>query len=62
MSIDELQGQYQRLQGELAAAYEAPSWDGGEVDRLADEIATLERRLAVHVPLGLPEHSARPAA
>jgi hypothetical protein len=41
-----LQGQYERLRAELAAAYEKPEWSVQHIDRLANELAALERRLA----------------
>ncbi len=41
-----LQGQYERLRAELAAAYEKPEWSAQHIDRVANELAALERRLA----------------
>jgi hypothetical protein len=35
------------LREQLARAYESPAWDGVLIDRLAAEIAAIERALAV---------------
>jgi hypothetical protein len=45
-----LQEEYSRLRAQLAEAYNAPRWDTGHIDRLADELAALERRLARQSP------------
>lgn len=58
-----LQGQYERLRSELAAAYEKPEWSAQHIDRLANELAALERRLAAGASGGdtCGGHDARPA-
>ena len=45
-----LQEEYSRLRAQLAEAYSAPRWETGRIDRLADELAALERRLARQSP------------
>lgn len=45
-----LQEEYSRLRALLAEAYSAPRWETGRIDRLADELAALERRLARQSP------------
>lgn len=46
MQLDELTGKYARLRSELDAAYAAPVWDTGQINRIADELAPLELQLA----------------
>ena len=53
MSVDQLFGKYRRLKRDLAAAYSQPQWNAALVDRLVDEIAEVEKALAVHTPIGL---------
>jgi hypothetical protein len=53
-SIDQLWGKYRRLRGELAMAYAEPQWNRARLDRLADEIATLEVELARRAPAPAP--------
>ena len=55
MTIDQLSGRYFRLQKELAAAYGSLPWDTGHIDRLTDELASIERDLAAPTRLGLPD-------
>ena len=45
MSNEQLADSYRRLRQELAQAYSARPWRGEVIDRLADQIATLERTL-----------------
>ena len=45
MSHDELIGTYMRLRQELALAYAAPSWNKRQIDRLANDIARIERAI-----------------
>ena len=53
MTDDQLTGKYARLRSELAAAYAEPAWSlgrtgrTGRIDRIADELAAIERTLAV---------------
>ncbi len=42
----ELNGEYQRLRGELDAAYQGPVWNSTRIDRIAEEIAQIEYALA----------------
>ena len=37
---------YERLRDELEAAYAAPVWDSGRIDRIAAEMARVEHALA----------------
>ncbi|MFN3417540.1 MAG: hypothetical protein ACK4ZD_14640 [Caldimonas sp.] len=50
MNHRNLQEEYSRLRAQLADAYNAPRWETGRIDRLADELAALERRLARQPP------------
>ena len=50
MTYDQLTGKYARLRQELEAAYAEPAWAlgrSGRIDRIANEIADVERTLAV---------------
>ena len=51
MSDDELIGTYMRLRQELALAYAAPRWNEGQIDRLANDIARVERAIASSQPV-----------
>jgi hypothetical protein len=42
----DLNGRYQRLRSELDAAYAGPVWNSHAIDRIAEEIAEVERALA----------------
>ena len=42
----ELNGEYQRLRGELDAAYNGPVWNSSRIDRIAAEISQIEFALA----------------
>ena len=46
MKLDELNGKYQSLRSELDAAYAAPVWDSGRINRIADELVPVEYALA----------------
>ena len=50
MSSATLIGTYMRLRQELAQAYAAATWNEGRIDRLANEIAVVERALASALP------------
>ena len=45
MRTNELEGKYARLRTELAAAYAAPAWHVGHIDRLTAELTEVELRL-----------------
>ena len=50
MTNDQLSGKYTRLRNELEKAYAEPVWNigrGGRIDRIANELAEIERALAV---------------
>lgn len=47
MSNGELLGKHDRLRKELAAAYAEPLWDTARIDRIASELAAVERVLAI---------------
>ncbi len=53
MSVDQLFGKYRRLKKDLSAAYSQPQWNAALVDRLVEEIGTVEHELALHAPIGL---------
>ena len=46
MTNEEMLGRFERLKKELSAAYAKPHWDASHIDRLARELAALERVLA----------------
>ncbi|MGZ5240946.1 MAG: hypothetical protein ACXWCN_12555, partial [Caldimonas sp.] len=50
MSVEQLFGKYKRLKVELEAAYAEPHWNQARVDRIADEIALVERQISVQAP------------
>ncbi len=50
MPFDELLAVYMRYRQDLAAAYAAPSWNEGLLERLTGEIARLEQALAKSQP------------
>ena len=52
MTVEQLFGKYKRLQGELAQAYAEANWNQARVDRIANEIARVERELAAQAPIG----------
>ena len=54
MSVDQLFGKYRRLKKDLSAAYSQPQWNAALVDRLVDEIGSVERELAMRAPMGMP--------
>jgi hypothetical protein len=50
MTNDQLTGKYTRLRNELEVAYAEPAWNlgrSGRIDRIANELAEIERVLAV---------------
>jgi hypothetical protein len=46
VGVTELNGQYRRLRSELDAAYAVPEWNSSRIDRIAEQIAQIERALA----------------
>ncbi|MGZ5240264.1 MAG: hypothetical protein ACXWCN_09100 [Caldimonas sp.] len=50
MSVEQLFGKYKRLKVELEAAYTEPHWNQARVDRIADEIALVERQISLQAP------------
>lgn len=62
MTMDQLFGKYRRLKGDLSAAYSQPKWNAALVDRIVDEIAAVERELAMRAPPGTSVPMAIPAA
>ena len=60
MSVDQLFGKYRRLKKDLSAAYSQPQWNAALVDRLVDEIGSVERELAMRAPAGVPLLSEMP--
>ncbi len=50
MTDNQLTGKYQRLRAELEVAYAEPGWAmgrAGRIDRIANDLAVVERALAV---------------
>lgn len=45
-----LQEEYARLRAQLAEAYSAPQWQSGQIDRLANALAAVERQLVSQAP------------
>ena len=43
MTYAELVGKYMRLKEELSSAYSKPLWETSRIDRLAAELAAIER-------------------
>ena len=52
--MDELNRSYQELRCQLDAAYEAPQWDRDRIDRIASDLAQVERALAQRAPIWAP--------
>lgn len=50
MNTAALQQEYARLRAQLAEAYDAPVWQTGRIDRLANALAAVERQLAAQAP------------
>lgn len=46
MGIEQLMGRYFRLKQELEITYRARPWIDNKIDRLANELAALERTIA----------------
>ena len=61
MSVDHLFGKYRRLKKDLSVAYSQPQWNAALVDRLVDEIALVEREIAMRAPPAVTVPMARPA-
>jgi hypothetical protein len=47
MNIRQLSGRHLRLRRELAIAYSSLPWNAGYIDRLANELSSAERELAL---------------
>lgn len=45
MPQTDLKKEYERLRRELEAAYAAPVWNSGQIDRIADAIARVEKSI-----------------
>ena len=45
MGLEELVGKYMRLRAELSEAYGASHWNRERVDRITDEMASVERAI-----------------
>lgn len=54
MEFKQLTGRYSRLKQELADAYDARPWRDGHVDRLANDLASIERQLSNAPHAGSP--------
>ena len=50
MTPEQLTGKHARLRLELAEAHAAPAWRAGRIDRIAEELAEIERALALAQP------------
>ena len=51
LTPEQLAGKRARLRLELAEAYSAPAWRVGRIDRIAEELAEIERAMASSHPL-----------
>lgn len=60
MGYADLNGVYQRLRNELDAAYAGPEWNSQKIDRIAAEIAEIERAIASVERAGVPLPCAQP--
>ena len=45
MRLEELVGKYMRLRADLSQAYGALHWNSAHVDRIGDEMASVERSI-----------------
>jgi len=45
MSLELVTEEYSRLKHELACAYEARPWQSSRIDRIADQLAAVERQI-----------------
>jgi hypothetical protein len=50
MELERLMSRYFRLRQELSIAYRAQPWNSARIDRLADDITDVERRIALLQP------------
>jgi hypothetical protein len=50
MDLERLMSRYFRLRQELSIAYRAQPWNSARIDRLADDIADVERHIATLQP------------
>ena len=46
LSLAQLRGQHARLEGDLAMAFNATPWNQGRVQRIVDEMASIELLIA----------------
>lgn len=46
MNIDQLTGRYARLKNELETAYATSPWHDARINRLADDLVSVERQLS----------------
>lgn len=46
MNIDQLTGRYTRLKDELETAYATSPWHDAHINRLADDLMSIERQLS----------------
>ena len=54
MDDGQLTGRYSRLKQELALAYAERPWQSARIDRLANEMAAVEREIAARWPIDGP--------
>lgn len=52
MQFEQLTGRYIRLRQELESAYAELPWRDGHIDRLASELASVERELSIATRAG----------
>lgn len=45
MGLEELVGHYMRLRADLSHAYEAAHWNSAHLDRISNEMASVERSI-----------------
>lgn len=62
MRSDDLDMLYAHLRRELEAAYATRPWDGGRIDRIAQDLLCLERTLAAQPRVAPSSRSAAPVS
>jgi hypothetical protein len=62
MNLEQLMGRYFRLKQELAIVSQAQPWHKGRINRLADELAAVEREITALQPTTPPATSTLPRA
>jgi hypothetical protein len=50
MDLEQLMGQYSRLKQELSVSGAGPAWHRGRIDRLMEDLVSIEREIAARLP------------